>query len=121
MNSSIIIGYSFLTALALVFYVLTYNNLFSGSPMMMVSIVYWLIYLVYAYFMNFAVNSAIQYSSCSTVDIGQTAINSIWVPIFSVVFLGISSIGFFKNAILNRACKLHSGLMPQSTVATFCC
>jgi hypothetical protein len=96
MNSSIIIGYSFLTALILVFYIFTYRNIFGSLS----GIIFWISFLIFSYIANFAVNSIIQYTNCSDVYLGQTSMNSIWVPIFSLLFSIISSIGFFKNAII---------------------
>ena len=90
-----IIGYSFGNALLLVVFIFAYNMFFLNNN----RIVFWVVFLIFGFAMNFLFNSLAQLNSCENVNIEHVAKNSIWVPLWMLIFLGLSSIGILSNPV----------------------
>ena len=98
-SASTIAGLSVAWALLLASYVLAYNMTLGCSPIFGRTSVFWVTFLLWGAFLNFAGNAIIQLTSCDKVNYEHILKNTGWIPGFMLFFLGISYIPFFSSAV----------------------
>lgn len=99
-GSGVTVGFSFANGLALLtatvligWFSQTYNG-FSFQTLL------WIILPVLSFIFTLALNTGVQSLSCSSINLKQTAMNSIFTPIFVIAFLAISWISAFQSPII---------------------